>query len=731
MKKQQKTKRAKSKRDKLLCRAGLISRVDYPSDGFRRATLVKAKTNFKRKNVDFVIFACGLISGRTVKDKRRKFKRQLREFKRQIKKREKQLKLLGKEKPKAATIRAMETLRSEIQELEPEVKLAQKQLDELDEEAMAKKLVKCIPHFTNAQGEPVDIFIITSPAPAHDGPIGEAVAHLLAAKRSDIRVYNEGSDRIHIKGSDKTIGVLVPLRGTLPSKYMSSAPEKLIEQKFRQSSNPPADIIVVAGHGVTITKPCGESERPYVTIPVLYRMSETDVREAENQVGVRVMEVYRDRIHPVVTTIPYRDEVRQERTYVGKPSRGLTKLGAKIIAVIKKDSRMPAGVIADKIKADRDKVQKELYALERHRKDPINRIWPGLVYHKDSNRWDFDSSWMREYLRYPSDTKARRVDSIVAYGCTHFGSVHTDYIGFLKIIPKTVLERNASILVGAGDFINGIKHNLVLRGETYGGLNNTQQERLAGEILAKVTMDVFKVRFKEQLKKLRPKIVAGKLTQYQLQKAIQSALLWNVIIPGNHDLWSVDFGHTPLVTMTQVMIRQIVDAIEKMLKRHNLQVFGLNQIVENKIVQPQNKRIMLPSGLEMAIRHPGMARALTTSLRPQQVLKKEAGQVLMDESGCHIVIDANFHVGEHLEKWESELGQRVCLQVGTIQKDTDFENDKLKIVDQGFAGLRVESINERIVETECSFYTTINAGHKVGLDRCKVYNDLLKAIGLR
>ncbi len=688
----------------LSCRVGLMSRIDYPSDGFRKGLLELAAEVFRREDVHFVILAGGIVDARYVKEKTKKLKKRISAIRKEIKDLEKQ----QPDTPKAAKSRD-----DKVAALEVQAERFQGYLDELSPEKMAEQLGKLMPVFKNGRGETIKLYMF--PSPAYDGEVGKAVAELLAEKyrSDDIRAYSRGGDRLPIKQAQKSVEVLVPDKNVwMRGDYFSTPVERVLKDRRRQTATKLPDMYVVGCFGSTITKPMGEAPRPFVTVPVLHRLHE--VRVNENQIGVRVMTVSRDRPEPVTRNYSFKDHVQAERTYIELPKK-LSPRQVKLLEILKDHGKMPVGLLADESKLTCDTVRTALLPLvNRDGKRPKN--WPGLRFDMESKRFDFDGYWVRENLRYPVPTEERKIDSIFAFGCLHAGSIYADYRYLLDTLPRVILERNATILVGAGDFVEGIKHSLLLKGEVYGGLNVTAQETLAGEIMAKVVIDVFRERFQKALAQM-----PGKPAPDQITRLVGDSLLTVVMIPGNHDLWALEAGFSPLVVMKMTLIRRVCQGIAEMLNAKGYCLSCLGGLIESKVVEIGSEGYILPSGLKMAVMHPHMGRTKTTSIRPQEMLDKAADS--------HLVVGANFHVGEHLEMWEGDLGQRVCLELGTIKRRSDFEDNKLKIVDHGFGYIRLESLDGRIVSTEQTFYGgTPFKGPKIDMQR--VFNDMLSVFGL-
>ncbi len=687
-----------------VCRIGLISRVDYPSNGFRKALLELAAEEFKREDVHFIILAGGLVYEKAVKDKQRRVKRDQRVVATLIK---------GLESKASTPKRAQK-----LQELYDRRTALKEEEDEHTAEKMASELAKLLPRFTNKAGERLKIYIV--PSKVYDGQIGEEAIRLLSHKREkDVRVYRTGGDKIPVKQANKVLQVLVPIRRPWHGDFFSTGVERQIKDHIKQTSRALPDVFIVGCMGASITKPQGESPRPYVAVPVLHNLSDTTV--SENQVAVRVAEIRRDSRDPVVRTYSYKDHMSLERTYVGSPAKP-SALQRQLVELIKIEGRVSPGILAGLANADRTKVEHELHALVRSPGEPPLKTWPGLEYDGESRRFDFSLPWLQRYLRYPSTSGKRLAeDGMVVYGCLHAGSFGTDYRYFIEAVPEVVLKTGARILAGCGDFTEGLKHNLALRGEVVGGINCTDQEILAGNMLAKVNIEVFKVRFEQGYIDLLASLKGAAPSKAQLESLVLDALLVNPLIPGNHDLWACDLGYSPMQVMIMTMVRRITDAVEAVLASKKLCLQGLSALVERNVTILPGGRMELPSGLKMSMLHPHMARAKTTSIRPQEMLDKEF------ES--QVVLGANFHVGEHLEVWGGDLGQRVCLQVGTLKHSSDFENNKLKIVDQGFAYLKVLSEDQRVVRTEGTFYSNESSKAKL-IKRGQIFDDLLKSLNL-
>lgn len=696
---------------------GLMSRVDYGSDGDRHGLLVRAASVFRNDNVAFCVLGGGLVSGKAVAEKTKLLKQEQKSLERQIKAKER---LIDRDEgdPKA--------LRAEVSDLKKSLAKVEARLDALTPAKMAAALEERLNPdgkwlFTDAKGRPVKLYII--PSRTYDKQVGAETARILADKLGTerVRLLKPGGDRLPLwEGAkdERLFEILTTDRSPWAGDYVSTGVERRLKDKRKQTSSQAIpDLAAVGGYAVSILKPRGEAVMPFVAIPALYRIEDGSINE--NQIGVQVMVVHRDRVCPTLRSYTFKDLISRERTFIGAPG-DLSATRQKCIDVLRKHGRCATGRIADETGLSKETVKKtldELLATKDHKR---YKTWPGLVYDALSDTWDFNLEWVKANLQYPENGGEAKTDVIVGFGCLHASSLDTDYRHFLTDVPKVMLERGANVLVGAGDFVEGLAHNMMLRGDIYAGLNLTKQEVLAGRMVSHVMMKVFAARFDELLKKKDSK----SLTKEDVSEMILAALVMYCWIPGNHDLWITNNGLEPLVTMIDTTKRRLADDIVKILIAKGLpKPDHLNKLVESRVLGSRDNRFILPSGLRMAVMHPHMSRSKTTSIRPQEMLDKA--------SDCQVVVGANFHVGEVVELWEPKHGQRICLQIGTMKHGSPFEDNKLKTVDQGFVYGSICSRDGRITFTETTFYSNDNAKPEdKRLDPEKPFNDFVRELGM-
>jgi len=80
-----------------------------------------------------------------------------------------------------------------------------------------------------------------------------------------------------------------------------------------------------------------------------------------------------------------------------------------------------------------------------------------------------------------------------------------------------------------------------------------------------------------------------------------------------------------------------------------------------------------------------------------------------------------------LNVWIASNGQQIGWQIGTMKTGSQFEDNKLKTVDHGFAYLGVYSQNRRIIVTESTFYSG-DERTKTELDQKKILKCVLEKL---
>lgn len=650
-------------------RRGYVSRWDYKGPGYRSGIILEDCRKFTEEGSRFITVVGGIVSKTYI---RKELKRRLKGLK--------------TEEKGSVIEHFINESAKELASIIPKIK-----------KPVSVWADKNRPEF-------VRFYISTSPI--YDGPnsefyestYGEEIARRLQILRQDdIRLENEGSARLEVKGVNEVDWAISPVKHRLPSQYYSTAAEREIRDKGAQSDQTYPDLWVVGTHASAIHKTggskdmpnVGEVDRPYITIPASCRLEATTV--AENQEGIAVVESVDG--NRFVRFWNFKDLIHTERRFITGIKEGASDFHRKIVGVIRDHGAMTVGLLSDKLGIDREIIEREIKFLE----DPkmsSRKTWPGIFYNPKSQRYDFHLDWMQERLRHRLP-KEFVEDVFLFFGCLHAGYTTTDYEHFVKEYPEIITKYRVRTFVGLGDFVAGLRHSLMHRGEIVGALNNTDQEIFAAELAGTVIFRAFKKQFEAALKFTDRKI----LSKDDLKAIINDPLVFVefIYIDGNHDGWQLQEGTTPLVTFRDKLKMILVRETNNLIYARDLPTIDVDSLVEKKLIHLPDFRPVhqLASGLTLGCRHPGMARADTTSLRAQKAL---------DALGTQVGGIANFHVATTVRKWRPDLGQCVAIQAPTQVIYTPFEGSKMKKLDFGPVFCRVLSNNGRIYMDETAYF---------------------------
>ncbi|OGN00721.1 MAG: hypothetical protein A3I26_03875 [Candidatus Yanofskybacteria bacterium RIFCSPLOWO2_02_FULL_43_10] len=698
---------------------GLVSRIDFGSKGFRQSVVDAGFEVFRKEGTHFNVLGAGLISEKDIRREMRNYTKAVIESERdKIKDQNEKIKAKNKKGKKQLPLMPLLT----------GVHLVARKSFAEEEflNGVADELAKIIPVLNGPdpadprKQKPVDLFITTSPA--FDGELGERIAQLLSEKRNDIRVWNVGGDRFPIRYVNKLLWILTPLKAVwMRGDYYSTAVERVIKDKTKQTSQSSPDDYVVMGFGSSINKPKGELKYQYMSVPACHRLEET--RVSENQIGVSILEYPADGSQKLFRTYTLKDLVSKELGFIAPPE-GASVLQKKMIETMKAKGWSTRGIFISELGVSGERVDKAMEGLMKKKTFRRNgENWPGVVYKAESKKYYFDLNYVQRFLKYASPGGAFQEDRILSLACMHAGSRETDYDFLVNKVPEIILKRNANIFVDAGDTKEGLKHDLDKKGEIIPGMaNNTLQEKFAAHLIGTVIFKVFLVRFAALLKECDK----DKLVPQKVAEMVNKALLLFIYILGNHDLWEAGDGHEPLVVFRGVLVRFLTNHIHEHLASQKLPYQPLTKLVEGKILCQEFYD--LPSGLKLSIQHPHMSRAKTTSIRPQEMM--DYGKRM----GCQITIGANFHVSESVDEWDMDLGQCHCQEIGTMKHGSSFERHKMKMVDQGVGFLRVLSRKDdyfgshRVFMTETAFYGASKSVPPI--DSLVIVNSFVKGLGV-
>ncbi|MDP2703789.1 MAG: hypothetical protein Q8P01_01025, partial [bacterium] len=395
------------KKRQLGAKIGLLSRIDYGSEGFRRALVIEGFEKFRKEGTHFNALVGGLVSQKALMPKLKAYIKE------------------GLQKEKGKKQKPSSHTELPVRE---RLGLRKKELEEAFLTRIAKDLADIIPKLTIPHPEhpdkekSVDLFIMTSPA--FDGEIGERVAHILSGLRPDIRLWHQGGDRIFVKYVDKVIWALAPEKAAwMRGDYYSTAVERVIKDKIKQTSQRSPDLYVVGCFGSSINKPKGELKYRYISLPVLHRIEE--IRTSENQIGVRVFEFpeadeKKEGDNFLVRTYSFKDLVAQELSFIAPPPDA-TPIQKKIIKVMKEQNWVTPGTLKYNLPdVNPEQLEKEMKALEA--KKPFQKKgenFPGITFIEAGKKYYFDLEWIRRKLRYVDPEEPWQEDRIVSLACIH------------------------------------------------------------------------------------------------------------------------------------------------------------------------------------------------------------------------------------------------------------------------------------------------------------------------
>jgi len=543
---------------------------------------------------------------------------------------------------------------------------------------LADELSRIIPHVENGK-----VYVMTSPAPNLDGPIGELVATLLSDIRRDIRYYPQQCERIPFDGVNNPdrLAILVCSKTLFSSDYQSTPVDNVLKQELKRSSQKRAAFYAVAGLGVYVHKP-PDTRPEYIGVPALHRLQ---MVTTENQVGMVLLDVTDETIIP--TMVSFKDQISKERSYVSIPA-GLPPLSRSIYAKLKEGS-YPLGQLADLLGEEKETVLETVQALTQ-------RQWhryPQIRLDLSSRRVDFEPRWLQYQLKYPGIPSDSKSTTFVVLACLHAGSKELEYDFVLERLVQTIIATNADALAAVGDLIQGLKHDLEHRGEVVEGMLYSDHEEMAAILLARVLAEVFRHRLDNALYR---RVMAKKKrwTKPEVCSLLRSCLLPFYYAEGNHDQWVIDLGFRTLAHFSLKLHAELHTLVEQILVAHRMPCIckaAFTKILEEKIIatHPLGWRAQTPEGLKAGFAHPHKGSTKTKTARLEEVMS----ETLND---CNVVFVGNFHAAVATVMWNPEQGLRAGFQLSTMLKKTQFEENKTKKVFRNFGVIRVESKDGRI-----------------------------------
>lgn len=654
-------------------KALIISRIDYFDKGYRRGLLELVGKIAEYEKPGYLLINGGLVS----------YYGFIEQLKLRLECRKKQnLKKKAEEAEKPKAEREL-VLTTEQSKKEAREELIQEAVDELKE---------AIPKIVNKQGRNAKIYISIRNVTSYDGPIGQEIAERLQDARSDIFLWDPEGARFPFKYTDKVLWALSPSKAAWRGEYYSRPLQNIIKDKERILSLSLPDLWVGGCLASSVNKPAGgESTVHTISIPALHKIHR--VQTSENQVGICIVEAPRDNDPLTVRIYDFRDILAKERELIPLPkaldedpnaSKQENESRNRQREIFKEvTSHVPTiGMLEDALPWERSTIERDIKEYNER------GLEPSIILDRQSGKYDVDQSWLREKATYSfPNLKQLDQDAILGFGCLHAGYKTTQYKWFIDRLPELILRYDVNTLVGAGDYIAGLKHDLFSRGELIPSLSRySEHEKLAAELIGNVLVRTFKSRFN-----IESQTLSKESSEQNIRNAVEKSLPYFRYDDGNHDEWVRDLGFNVLATFQERLAGYITKELANYLVKHGFNIYGIDELVLGHLIY--NSEHVLDSGVTLSIRHPHQGRTLTWSGRAQQTLQATSGQV---------VALANFHTSVSVVEYNYETGPRLALQLGTIVAGTEFEDNMNKRVDTGVGIARVYSDpkTHRILITE-------------------------------
>ena len=645
--------------DEVRVKPGPLSGIYYGSASFRYAALIRAFTNLQFHRVQYIMIVGGLVYGKALYS----------DFPSGLK---------GEEK---------------------------KEWENFVIERTARELAIVIPRLKSASGKWVKIYINTSPV--FDGAIGYRIAEKLTELRDKkgrplreeiVFLGDKNTQLLPSIRAHKNILPAVPVKKRIPAKYASTSVQTQKERLRKVLPTTTPDLMIFGGYGVNLSKPAaGDEPISWITLPMCHRLSEQELKQdSESEVGLKIVKIGADDYYSTVT-FDLKSFIGNERYLIEAPKVGVSRLQRKIIDALRPQPKF-IGVLEDELGVPRHRIEAAIERLQRFR--------VGIVYNPQSKYYDFSPEWMQWRVRYPWFPREEfHEDAIVSLACMHALACHSDgtaltNYGFLcEKVPEFIIRKGVKILVGAGDFIQGLPkvHSYHVTGQIFQALGVLTQEEAAAYIVGKKIIGaVFRHRFGELQNRRR-----GNVTKGDLVKWIDEALLTFIYCEGNHDQWESMEGVEALrhfaLFLKWLVVKEVADVLRQ--SGYHVEFDVIGGIVENHIKKDSNREAVkyrTPHGLTIKVVHPHTPRTKTLSITSEGVLDKYRD--------AQIVIAGNWHVAFDQQVSGKELGLRQLVEAPTMLFGTKFEDDKLKRTDFGINLTIVHSNSRKIYEVESGFY---------------------------
>ncbi|MBI4119515.1 MAG: hypothetical protein HY456_01550 [Parcubacteria group bacterium] len=478
-----------------------------------------------------------------------------------------------------------------------------------------------------------------------------------------IRINHNELVEVHDNVAIKNIGVITPLVSSpFRSKILSTPIET--EITYHQSSwlGSMPDLYVAGMFAVAINELNPRSVpkgRPYVSIPSL--SIQFKERVLQNSLGYAILTLYPEQENRAQFEVDFRslnDAVRLECAYAKDmlaqlPDENQRKVAGVIVDKLLIGTKVTIGKLEDQLNVPRDEVVKILRSLEGTPFQVSIDDNLGEV----SNPHTIIPSTTDDLTRY-REGKPRSA-RFLSCACFHSGDKGVDYSFIENDLPQIIVAEGVKKIFAVGDLTEGNKHDQDRRGDLIDRFPLPQDhQRLAALLWDKVLFEVYKTNFEESEK-------------------IESSLPEFIFIPGNHDEHSKN--EPPLEVFHECLVKWLTQDIYGYMKRHQPQLQvdydRIASLVRKRVVFVDNPGIYQFFGLI----HEHMGSSEQSTHKGQKSIKP-----FIAMSGAEVILLGNYH---EMNFFLFRIGDSTTtsFNLGTLKRVSGFEGKRSKITEFGVA----------------------------------------------
>lgn len=541
----------------------------------------------------------------------------------------------------------------------------------------------------------------------YDRPIGISILKKLLRMRNDIRLIDDPEAKIPIGNED--VRVIVPHKKPWHYKFITGLMQRLIDPFIQRTFSPKPRLILTGCTGTGAIIPYYRNI-PVLSIPALCKIDKGDA--AENMAGCLVVKIAirSGQSKIVARTYDFRSVIFQERGFA--TAEKISDEEKKVISVLKKGS-VSLNTLTFRINRLDDQEQKIFIPRE------VDRIINSLcerkivIFNKESNRYGVNEDIVKQARAELSDLlKDNKIVKHVVISCVHIGALKTLYFTILQHLPRFIFDCDTLII--NGDLIQGMAHNYEYNGEVLPiTIGFDKQELFAAHVVGKILWKNFENRFKEIQN-----------VQKDIEEILNECLISTIINIGNHDAWATQNKHALPLSLFRERLKSILNAnIGKFYHESNIKgdISKIADTLESKIKFVGESCLVEVDGITIGLKHPHQARTVTKSQRIQESISSFLDRKEPLPNNFSLVYVANFHEAAAAH-WKVFDKTYFGIMTGAYVKDTQFENNKNKVVDFGPAKVTVSFNKEnQIIYTEVEFDSYI-----CEIDKKIVYKDKIE-----